>query len=72
LQRPSDIEIPDLIYLEASTAAGNFTRAAKSLRINASTVSRRVGRFEDGLDARSGHPDIPIKQDHHLCAFRFA
>ena len=37
------------MYLEASAAAGNFTRAAKSLRINTSTISRRVGRFEDEL-----------------------
>ncbi|MDA8048894.1 MAG: LysR family transcriptional regulator [Rhodospirillales bacterium] len=35
------------MYLEASATAGNFTRAAKSLGINTSTVSRRVGRFED-------------------------
>jgi DNA-binding transcriptional LysR family regulator len=39
----------DLMYLEASAAAGTFTRAAKSLGINASTISRRVGRFEDEL-----------------------
>ncbi len=44
-----DMEIRDLMYLEASAAAGNFTRAAKSLGINASTISRRVGRFEDEL-----------------------
>ena len=37
------------MYLEASAAAGNFTRAAKSLGINTSTISRRVGRFEDEL-----------------------
>jgi len=43
------MEIRDLIYLEASAAAGNFTRAAKSLGINTSTISRRVGRFEDEL-----------------------
>jgi DNA-binding transcriptional LysR family regulator len=49
LQSLSDIEIRDLIYLEASAAAGNFTHAAKSLGINASTISRRVGRFEDKL-----------------------
>lgn len=45
----SDMEIRDLVYLEASAATGNFTRAAKSLGINTSTVSRRVGRFEDQL-----------------------
>lgn len=43
------MDFRDLMYLEASAAAGNFTRAAKSLRINTSTISRRVGRFEDEL-----------------------
>lgn len=43
------MEIRDLMYLEASAAAGNFTRAAKSLGINTSTISRRVGRLEDEL-----------------------
>ena len=43
------MEICDLIYVEASAAAGNFTRAARSLGVNASTISRRVGRFEDEL-----------------------
>lgn len=43
------MEIRGLIYLEAAAAAGNFTRAAKSLGIDASTISRRVGRFEDEL-----------------------
>jgi DNA-binding transcriptional LysR family regulator len=49
LQSLSDMDIRDLMYLEASAAAGNFTRAAKSLRIDTSTISRRVGRFEDEL-----------------------
>ncbi len=49
MQRLSDMDIRDLMYLEASAVAGTFTRAAKSLRINASTISRRVGRFEDEL-----------------------
>jgi DNA-binding transcriptional LysR family regulator len=49
LQRLSGMEIRDLMYLEAAAAAGNFTHAAKSLGINASTISRRVGRFEDEL-----------------------
>lgn len=49
MQSLSDMEIRDLMYLEASAAAGNFTRAAKSLGINTSTISRRVGRFEDEL-----------------------
>jgi DNA-binding transcriptional LysR family regulator len=43
------MDIRDLMYLEASAAAGNFTRAAKSLQINTSTISRRVGRFENEL-----------------------
>jgi DNA-binding transcriptional LysR family regulator len=43
------MEIRDLMYFETSAAAGNFTRAAKSLGINSSTISRRVGRFEDEL-----------------------
>lgn len=43
------MDIRDLMYLDASAAAGNFTRAAKSLRINTSTISRRIGRFEDEL-----------------------
>jgi DNA-binding transcriptional LysR family regulator len=43
------MEIRDLIYLEASAATGNFTRAAKSLGINTATISRRLGRFEDEL-----------------------
>ena len=49
MQSLSYMEIRDLMYLEASAAAGNFTRAAKSLGINTSTISRRVGRFEDEL-----------------------
>ena len=43
------MEIRDLMYLDASATAGNFTRAAKSLGLNASTISRRVGLFEDEL-----------------------
>jgi DNA-binding transcriptional LysR family regulator len=43
------MEICDLVYIEASAAAGNFTRAARSLGITTSTVSRRVGWFEDEL-----------------------
>ncbi len=49
MQSLSDMEIRDLMYLEASAAAGNFTHAAKALGINTSTISRRVGRFEDEL-----------------------
>jgi DNA-binding transcriptional LysR family regulator len=43
------MEIRDLRYVEASAVAGNFMRAAKGLGINASTISRRVGRCEDEL-----------------------
>jgi len=43
------MEVRDLTYIEASAAAANFTRAAKSLGINASTISRRVSRLEDEL-----------------------
>jgi DNA-binding transcriptional LysR family regulator len=43
------MEIRDLMYLEASATAANFTRAAKTLGINPSTISRRIGRLEDEL-----------------------
>lgn len=43
------MEIRDLTYLVASATAGNFTRAAKSLGLTASTVSRRIGELEDEL-----------------------
>ena len=49
MRETPDIEIRDLMYLEASAAAGNFTHAAKALGINSSTISRRIGRFEDEL-----------------------
>jgi DNA-binding transcriptional LysR family regulator len=43
------IKLRDLDYLIASAAAGNFTRAANSLGISTSTISRHVGRLEDEL-----------------------
>jgi DNA-binding transcriptional LysR family regulator len=43
------MKLRDLEYLTAVANAGNFSRAARSLRISASTISRRVGRFEDEL-----------------------
>lgn len=43
------MEVRDLMYIEASAAAANFTRAARSLGINTSTISRRVSRIEDEL-----------------------
>ncbi|MGI8569370.1 MAG: LysR family transcriptional regulator [Methylocella sp.] len=45
------MEIRDLRYLDASAKAGNFTRAAKDLRVNPATISRHVGRIEDELGA---------------------
>jgi DNA-binding transcriptional LysR family regulator len=43
------VEIRDLEYLVASASAGNFGRAAESLGLNTSTISRRIGRLEDEL-----------------------
>ena len=59
----ADMEIRDLLYLEASAATGNFTHAAKSLGINTSTISRRMGRFEDELGLalfERGHAGIRL------------
>jgi DNA-binding transcriptional LysR family regulator len=39
----------DLEYLLASAAEGNFSRAARSLGISTSTISRRIARLEDDL-----------------------
>lgn len=39
----------DLEYLVASAAEGNFSRAARSLGISTSTISRRIARLEDDL-----------------------
>ena len=43
------MEIRDLIYLVAASRTGNFGRAAKSLGLETSTVSRRIARLEDEL-----------------------
>jgi DNA-binding transcriptional LysR family regulator len=43
------MEIRDLIYLAAAARAGNFGRAAKSLGLETSTISRRIARLEDEL-----------------------
>jgi len=43
------VEIRDLEYLVASAIARNFGRAAESLGLNTSTISRRIGRLEDEL-----------------------
>ena len=43
------MEIRDLEYPVASATAGNFGRAARTLGLNTSTISRRIGRLEDEL-----------------------
>jgi len=43
------MEIRDLKYLAASASAGKFSRAAESLGLNTSTISRRIDRLEDEL-----------------------
>ena len=43
------MKLRELECLVASAAAGNFSRAARSLGISTSTISRRVGKFEDAL-----------------------
>jgi len=57
------MKLRDLEYLLASTAAGNFTRAAKSLGISTPTISRRIGRLEDELGLaifERGHSGIRL------------
>ena len=57
------MELRDLLYLEASAVAGNFTRAAKSLGLQTSTVSRRVGQIEDELGLtlfERGHAGVQL------------
>jgi DNA-binding transcriptional LysR family regulator len=43
------MEIRDLKYLAAAASAGNFGRAAKSLGVETSTISRHIGRLENEL-----------------------
>ena len=43
------MDIMGFRYLSASAEFGNFGRAAESLGLTASTISRRVGRLEDEL-----------------------
>ena len=43
------MELKDLEYFIAAADAGNFTRAAQSLKLHPSTISRHVGRLEDEL-----------------------
>jgi len=57
------VEIRDLEYLEASASAGNFSRAAESLGLSTSTISRRIGRLEDKLGLalfERGHSGIRL------------
>jgi DNA-binding transcriptional LysR family regulator len=57
------MKLRDLEYLIASVAAGNFTRAARSLGISTSTISRRVARLEDELGLavfERGHAGIRL------------
>ena len=57
------MEIRDLVYLTAAVRAGNFGRAAKSLGLEASTISRRVSRLEDELGLalfERGHAGIRL------------
>ena len=43
------MNLTDLRYLSVSAVSGNFGRAAESLGLNASTISRRIARLEDEL-----------------------
>jgi DNA-binding transcriptional LysR family regulator len=43
------MEIRDLKYLAAAATAGNFGRAARSLGLKTSTISRSISRLEDEL-----------------------
>lgn len=45
----SPIEVRELIYLVVVADTGNFARAAKTLRIDTSSVSRRLTKLEDEL-----------------------
>lgn len=47
--RMTAMELRDLCYLAASALAGNFAKAAGSLGLSSSTVSRRIARLEDEL-----------------------
>ena len=43
------MKIRDLVYAATVAGEGNLTRAAKSLGVTSSTISRRLTRFEDEL-----------------------
>lgn len=57
------MKLRDLEYLVESAGAGNFTRAARSLGLGTSTISRRVARLEDELGLalfERGHSGIRL------------
>jgi DNA-binding transcriptional LysR family regulator len=57
------MEVRDLIYLTAAASVGNFGRAARSLGLETSTVSRRITRLEDELGLarfERGHSGIRL------------
>jgi DNA-binding transcriptional LysR family regulator len=43
------VEIRDLTYMVAVATAGKFSRAARSLGLDTSTISRRIGQLENEL-----------------------
>lgn len=57
------MKLRDLEYVTASAGAGNFTRAAETLGISISTVSRRVARLENELGValfERGHSGVRL------------
>ena len=43
------MQLVDLDYFIAASSAGGFSRAAKSLSLASSTISRHISRLEDEL-----------------------
>lgn len=43
------MDLSQLRYVAAAAEVGNFARAAAALRLNTSTISRRIGRLEEEL-----------------------
>ena len=57
------VDLQSLHFLSACASAGNFGRAANSLGVQASTVSRRIARLEDELGLtvfERGHAGIRL------------
>jgi DNA-binding transcriptional LysR family regulator len=57
------MDIRDLEFLVASANAGNFGRAAKTLGLNTSTISRRISKLEDELGVaifERGHSGVRL------------